>query len=102
MSQSVRGEVSLEVDDGVHGEHKRVVLREAIEGRGALGMPIRELGTDFKLRREKVLPAERSIVIAERSAGASPPTVRVIIDLRAKRNVVQSVRRVVEISQHAV
>ena len=84
MSQSVRGEASLEVDDGVHSEHKRVVLRAAIEGRGALGMPIRDLGPDYKLRREPVLPAERSFVIANRSAGASPPTHRVIIDLRTK------------------
>src|SRR5258707_3586915 len=84
ISLSVGGEVSLEVDDGVHSEHERVVLRAAIEGRDAIGSPIRDLGPDYKLRREPVLPAERSFVIANRSAGASPPTHRVIIDLRAK------------------
>src|SRR5471030_2657484 len=87
------GEVSLEVHDGVHSEHEHVGLRAAIEAaiegadgaieaRAGLGVPIRDLGPDFELRREVVLPAERSRVIANRNADARPPTVRVIIDLR--------------------
>src|SRR5476649_896633 len=104
------GEVSLEVHDGVHGEHEHVGLRAAIEGaiegaieaRTGLGVPIRDLGPDYHLRREPVLPAERSRVIASRNAGARPPTVRVIIDLRAKCKVVHLVWRVVDVSQKAV
>src|SRR5882762_6638967 len=42
LCQSVLGEASLEFDDGVHSEHKRVVLRAAIEGRDAIGSPIRD------------------------------------------------------------
>jgi len=45
---------------GVHSEHKRVVVRAAMKARGAIGTPIRDLGPDYKLRREP-LSASRGV-----------------------------------------
>jgi hypothetical protein len=84
VPQSVPRDVSLEVDDGVHGKHKHVALRSAIERRTAVGMPIGDFWPHDELGREPVLPTERKRQIVGGNPGPSPPTVGVTVELRTK------------------
>jgi len=96
------------MDDHVRRKQSRIPLvgddaldGVAIERRSANRPPIRDLGPEFDLQRQPVLPTYGRFVILRAAAGAGAPPIRVVIPFRAEGYVVQRIDCIVDIEDRA-
>ena len=91
--------MASEVPDKVAGPDHSIVLGAAVEGVRAVRTIVADFGTRLELGRQPMLPADRELIVGRRRARAL--ALRIVIEFRPEREVIQRLRRVVEVGEGA-